>query len=70
MHRLERPPVPMEALASLESMLQENLGLRLFLRHLPPGATLAEARFLREKLTQAQRRPCSFLDARYGIERP
>lgn len=60
----------MEALASLESMLRDNFGLRVFLRHLPDGATLADAQLLREKLTQAQRRPCSFLDARYGIERP
>lgn len=60
----------MEALAQLEAMLQDGLGLRAFLRHLPPGATLAEAQLLREKLTQAQRTPCSFLDKMYGIERP
>ena len=60
----------MEALAQLESMLQDGFGLRAFLRHLPTGATLAEAQLLREKLTQAQRTPCSFLDARYGIVRP
>lgn len=59
----------MEALAQLEAMLQDGFGLRVFLRHLPPGATLAEAQLLREKLTQAQRTPCSFLDARYGIVR-
>jgi hypothetical protein len=51
-------------------MLRENLGVRLFLRHLPAGPTPAEAQELREKLTQAQRRPCFFLDGRCGIKRP
>lgn len=69
MHRMERPLVGKEALEQLESMLRENFGVRAFLRHLPPGATLAEAQLLREKLTQAQRTPCSFLDERYGIVR-
>lgn len=69
MRRLERPPAPQEALDRLESMLQDGFGLRAFLRHLPPGSTLAEAQMLREKLIQAQRVPCSFLDARYGIVR-
>ncbi len=70
MRRLKLPPSPLEAITSLEYMLRDGFGLRAFLRHLPPGATLAEAQLLREKLTQAQRTPCSFLDARYGIERP
>jgi hypothetical protein len=70
MRRLDRPPSPKEALEQLEALFQEGLGLRAFLQHLPPGATLAEAQLLREKLTQAQRTPCSFLDARYGIVRP
>jgi len=70
MHRTERPPAPLEALEQLESMLRENFGVRAALRHLPPGATLGEAQLLREKLTQAQRTPCSFLDERYGIARP
>lgn len=70
MHRTERPPATLEALAQLESMLRENFGVRAFLRHLPPGATLADAQHLREKLIQAQRTPCRFLDERYGIVRP
>ena len=70
MHRQDLPLAPLEALNALESMYREGFGLRIFLRHLPPGATLGDAQRLREKILQAQRRPCRFLDERYGIERP
>lgn len=57
------------ALRQFETMLREQLGLRLLLAQMPAGSTLADARRLREKIKQTGRRPCSFLDEMLGIER-
>jgi hypothetical protein len=50
-------------------MLRSQDGLRQLLALMPAGSTLEDARRLREKTMQKQRRPCSFLDRDLGIER-
>lgn len=46
---------PVEALRLVEAMMRDALGLRLLLAKLPAGATLDDARRLREKLLQRGR---------------
>ena len=58
-----------EALHLVERMMREGIGLRLLLAKLPPGATLDDARRLRERLLQRGRKPSRVLDAACGIER-
>jgi hypothetical protein len=62
-------PTPDQAVATFEAMLRSQDGLRQLLALMPAGSTLEDARRLREKTMQKQRRPCSFLDRDLGIER-
>ncbi|HZR82416.1 MAG TPA: hypothetical protein VFD92_15085 [Candidatus Binatia bacterium] len=62
-------PDPSAALASVASMMHDGLALRLLLGHLPPGATIADARRLRERILQRGRRPSRLLDEALGIDR-
>ena len=55
--------------ATFERMLRSQHGLRLLLAGMPRGATLEHARVLHQKLKQAGRRRCSFLDDELGIRR-
>jgi hypothetical protein len=57
------------ALARVAELMEGGLGLRLLLPHLPPGATLADARTLREHILQRGRQPSRLLDEGLGIER-
>lgn len=57
-----------EALEAVERLMRDGLGLRLLLGKLPPGATLDEARRLRERIRQRGRRPSRVLDAAYGTD--
>jgi len=43
-------------------LMDERLGLKLLLAHLPPGSTLDDALALHRRLRQRGRRPCSFLE--------
>lgn len=63
------PPSPEKALAVLEAMMRTQHGLKMLQAQMPPGATLADARRLRERMKQEGRRACSFLDRSLGIER-
>jgi hypothetical protein len=62
-------PDPTTALASVAAMMKDGLALRLLLAHLPPGATLADARLLRERILQRGRRPSRLLGEALGTER-
>ena len=55
-----------ERLAELARLMHEALGLRLLLPRLPAGATLADARRLRERILQRDRRPSAVLDHEPG----
>ena len=57
------------ALRQFETMLREQLGLKLLLARMPPGSTMTDARRLREKIKQTGRQPCRFLDEMLGIKR-
>ncbi|MFO0984393.1 MAG: hypothetical protein U1E76_22155 [Planctomycetota bacterium] len=57
------------ALRQFETMLREQLGLKLLLAQMPAGSTIADARRLREKIMQTGRRPCRMLDDMLGIRR-
>jgi hypothetical protein len=57
------------ALAALAEMQRAGHGLRLLLAQLPPGATLDDARRLREHLKQRGRKPSGLLDAATGVTR-
>jgi hypothetical protein len=68
-HR-EQPARPQPPpLQRVEAMMRDGLGLRLLLDALPPGATLDDARRLRERILQSGRRPSRLLDEALGIER-
>ncbi|MHB8416708.1 MAG: hypothetical protein ACYDCL_01440 [Myxococcales bacterium] len=69
MRRRSPQPSRAESLRQLEGLVEAQSGLRLLLAKLPPGATLDDARRLREKILQTDRRPCSFLDGPLGIRR-
>jgi len=65
-----RPPASSDdPLATVAAMLRAGDGLRLLLAQLPPGATLDDARTLRERLLQAGRQPSALLDRALGIRR-
>jgi hypothetical protein len=69
MRRRTVPPTLEQAVTRFEAMLRSKDGLRHLLALMPAGSTLEDARRLREKTMQKQRRPCSFLDRDLGIER-
>lgn len=58
-----------EPLEQVEALMRDGLGLRLLLARLPPGATLDDARRLRERILQRGRQPSRLLDEALGIER-
>ena len=58
-----------DALAALAEMQRAGHGLRLLLAQLPSGATLEDARRLREQLKQRGRKPSALLDAATGVTR-
>lgn len=60
---------PEEALARLGALMTDGLALRLLLAHLPAGATVDDARRLRERILQSGRQPSRLLDEALGIER-
>jgi hypothetical protein len=60
---------PAEALRLVEGMMLDALGLRLLLAKLPAGATLDDARRLRERILQRGRQPSRVLGHDDGIER-
>lgn len=62
-------PEPSLGLQQFQKMQEEALGLKLLLPYLPEGATMDDARALQERLTQLDRKPCSFLDGPLGIKR-
>jgi hypothetical protein len=68
MHR-DRVTTVAERLAEVERLMREGLGLRLLLARLPAGATLDDARRLRARLLQQDRRPSPLLDGALGIRR-
>lgn len=49
--------------------MRDALGLRLLLAKMPAGATLDDARRLRERILQRGRRPSRVLGGAGGIER-
>lgn len=63
------PTASEDALSALVEMQRAAHGLRMLLAQLPPGATLDDARRLREKLRQHGRRPSALLDDALGIVR-
>ena len=69
MRRRSSAPDRATALAQFERMLRDGLGLALLRDRMPAGATLDDARRLRERLMQSGRRPCTFLDRPLGIVR-
>lgn len=69
MPHLRPPPWSDDPLATVAAMLRAGDGLRLLLAQLPPGATLDDARTLRERLLQAGRQPSALLDRALGIRR-
>jgi len=60
---------PEDSLARLAALMADGLALRLLLARLPHGATLDDARRLRERILQRGRRPSRLLDEALGIER-
>jgi hypothetical protein len=64
-----RTTPPGQALDSLEQMMRDGVGLRLLLARLPAGATLDDARLLRERILQRARRPSQVLRRAAGVER-
>ena len=69
MRRLEKHFDVSLALRQFETMLREQMGLKLLLAHMPPGSTLADARRLRRKIKQIGRQPSRLLDEMLGIKR-
>jgi hypothetical protein len=69
MRRRSPAPTLEQAWVRFETMLVSNEGLKQLLALMPSGSTLQDARRLREKTMQKQRRPCSFLDRDLGIDR-
>jgi hypothetical protein len=57
------------ALRQFETMLREQMGLKLLLARMPTGSTMTEARRLREKIMQIGRQPSRLLDEMLGIQR-
>jgi hypothetical protein len=67
MRRRSAPEERASALHQVEAMMRDALGLRLLLAKLPPGASLEDARRLRERILQRGRQPSRVLAA-HGIE--
>jgi len=65
MRRRDEGPLD-DSLARFEELQRSGEGLELLRASMKPGATLAEARRLRERIMQAGRTPCSFLDETAG----
>lgn len=66
--RRERSTTAAERLQELERLMRDALGLRLLLPRLPAGATLADARRLRERILQQDRRPSAVLRGAAGVD--